>query len=238
MSFLIIIPTYNENANIKNIINEIFSIVSKNEKCNILIVDDNSPDKTAEVIKEMQSSKYKDKLFLLLRKDKKGFASAYIDGYRWGLERDYKYFLEMDADFSHDPKYINTMLDNIKKYDFVIGSRNINGAKVEGWPFWRNFLSKGGSIYSRLILNCPIKDLTGGFNMWKRETINGIELDTIISQGYSFLLEKKYRAYKKGYKFLEIPIVFKNRVFGESKISKKIFFEAIINVWKIKFLKK
>jgi dolichol-phosphate mannosyltransferase len=229
---LVIIPTYNEIENIQGIIREVFNSVSGDVQCNILIVDDNSPDKTADAVRVLQKE-YNDKLFLLLRKGKEGFASAYIDGFIWGIEKKYDYFLEMDADFSHDPKYIMTMLKEIKNYDFVVGSRNAGG-RVEGWPFWRHILSKGGSFYSRLILACPIKDLTGGFNLWRRETIEGIELDKIISRGYSFLLEKKYRAYKKGYKYIEIPIVFKDREFGNSKMSKKIFFEAFINVWKIR----
>jgi len=236
MKLLVIIPTYNEIENIQNIIRKVFSSVSNNEQCDILIVDDNSPDKTADAVKEMQNE-YQNRLFLLLRIDKKGFASAYIDGLSWGIERNYDCFLEMDADFSHDPKYINTMLEKIKNYDFVIASRNIKDGKVEGWPFWRNLISKGGSFYSRFILGCPIRDLTGGFNMWRKETIQGVELNTIISEGYSFQIEKKYRAYKKGFKYIEIPIIFKDREFGKSKMSKKIFLEALINVWKIKLSK-
>ena len=236
MKLLIIIPTYNEVDNIRLIIHAVFNNDIKDVQCDILIVDDNSPDKTADAVKELQVE-YSDKLFLLLRVNKRGFASAYIDGFAWGIERNYDYFLEMDADFSHDPKYIMTMLENILQYDFIIGSRNIKGGVVEGWPVWRHILSKGGSLYSRLILWCPINDLTGGYNMWRRETIMGIELEKMISKGYSFLLEKKYRAYKKGYKYLEIPILFKDRVFGNSKMSKKIFFEALMNVWKIKFKK-
>jgi dolichol-phosphate mannosyltransferase len=232
MRLLVIIPTYNEIENIQAIIREVFNSLS-DEECDILVVDDNSPDKTADAVMVLQEE-YKDNLFLLLRQNKKGFASAYIDGYSWGIERNYDCFLEMDADFSHDPKYIKTMLENINNYDFVIGSRNIRGGRIEGWPFWRHILSKGGSFYSRFILGCRIKDLTGGFNMWRKETIVGVELDKFISEGYSFLLEKKYRAYKKGYKYVEIPITFKDRAFGKSKMSKKIFFEALINVWKIK----
>jgi dolichol-phosphate mannosyltransferase len=205
-------------------------------QCDILVVDDNSPDKTADAVKALQEE-YKNNLFLLLRENKKGFASAYIDGYSWGIEKDYDTFLEMDADFSHDPKYIKAMLENIKNHDFVIGSRNIKGGRIDGWPFWRHILSKGGSLYSRFILFCPIKDLTGGFNMWQKDTIVGVELNKFISEGYSFLLEKKYRAYKKGYKYLEIPIIFKDRAFGKSKMSKKIFFEALLNVWKIRMSK-
>jgi dolichol-phosphate mannosyltransferase len=234
MRLLVIIPTYNEIENIRDVIREVFNSVSGDVQCNILIVDDNSPDKTADAVKALQEE-YNDRLYLLLRKGKEGFASAYIDGFSWGIERNYDYFLEMDADFSHDPKYINTMLEEIKTYDFVIGSRNIEGGGVEGWPFWRHILSKGGSFYSRLILGCPIKDLTNGFNMWRKETIEGIGLGTIISKGFSFLLEKKYRAYKKGYKYIEIPIILKNRVLGESKMSIKIFSEALINIWKIKY---
>jgi dolichol-phosphate mannosyltransferase len=232
MKLLIIIPTYNEIENITSLITSLFNFT---HEAHVLIIDDSSPDGTADAVKVLQNE-YKNRLFLLLREGKKGLATAYIDGFSWGIERRYDYFLQMDADFSHDPKYIITMLENIEKYDFVIGSRNAGGG-VEGWPFWRHILSKGGSFYSRFILGCPIKDLTGGFNMWRKETIEGIKYTTIISKGYSFQIEMKYRVYKKGYKYIEIPIIFKDRAFGESKMSKKIFFEALINIWKIKLSK-
>jgi dolichol-phosphate mannosyltransferase len=229
---LVSILTYNEIENINGIIREVFSSVSGDVQCDILIVDDNSPDKTADAVKALQDE-YSGRLFLLLRKGKEGFASAYIDGLSWGLERNYDYFLEMDADFSHDPKYIMPMLEKIKSCDFVIGSRNAGG-RVEGWPLWRHILSKGGSLYSRIILGSPIKDLTGGFNMWRKETVEGIGLNAIISEGFTFQIEIKHKAHKKGYKYIEIPIVFRDRALGKSKMSKRIFFEGLINVWKIK----
>ncbi len=227
---LVIIPTYNEALNIKFIINEIFKTCPD---INILIVDDNSPDGTAEIVHQMLDKR----IYILKRTKKQGLASAYIEGFKKGIDLGFNRFIQMDADFSHKPEYLPLMLENLKKYDFVIGSRNIKGGGVQNWSFFRNLISKAGSLYSKIILFCPINDLTGGFNGWRKEVLEGISLNNIISLGYSFQIELKYKAYKKGFKYIEFPIIFPDRKYGESKMSKDIFFEALKNVVKIRFSK-
>lgn len=233
MKLLVAVPTYNE---IENITRFIPAVMSQIKDCggNILVVDDGSPDGTGKAVKTMQTN-YPDSLFLLERNSKNGLADAYLTGFRWGEERGYDVFLEMDADFSHKPEYIPEMLKRIKENDVVIGSRNIKGGAVEGWSALRNFVSKGGSLYSRMVLHCPVNDLTGGFNMWTRQALDAINLDKIVSRGYSFQIEMKYRAYKSGMKIKEIPIIFPDRQAGKSKMSKKIFVEAFIKIWKIRY---
>ena len=229
MKYLIIIPTYNEAENIKKLIPEIYKNLV-NFDFSILIVDDSPNDETIN-----EANKFsKDNLFILKRNSKNGLASAYIDGMNYGLNNNYDAFIEFDADFSHDPKYLPEMLDKLQDNDVVIGSRNIKGGKVVGWSFVRNLISKGGSLYSKIILNCPINDLTGGFNGWRKETIEKIGLNRIISKGYCFQIEMKYRAHLNNAKIIEFPIVFKDRVIGESKMDKAIFFEALINILKLK----
>lgn len=227
---LVIIPTYNEALNIKFIINEIFKTCPD---INILIVDDNSPDGTAEIVHQMLDKR----IYILKRTKKQGLASAYIEGFKKGIDLGFNRFIQMDADFSHKPEYLPLMLENLKKYDFVIGSRNIKGGGVQDWSFFRNLISKAGSLYSKVILFCPINDLTGGFNGWRKEVLEGINLNNIISLGYSFQIELKYKAYKKGFKYIEFPIIFPDRKYGESKMNKDIFFEALKNVVKIRFSK-
>ena len=232
MNLLVCVPTYNEAENIEQLIAVIFDSLSL-KKFNVLVIDDNSPDGTANIVEKL-IKKYKDRLHILKRPGKQGLAGAYLAAFDWGLSKGYDVFLEMDADFSHNPKYIPEMLSAIENYDVVIGSRNVKGGGVEEWSFLRNCVSKGGSLYSRIILRCPIKDLTGGFNMWTKNAFLKIGLDNILSKGYSFQVEMKYRAWRSGCPVKEIPIVFADRKFGTSKMSKKIFFEALINVWKIK----
>jgi dolichol-phosphate mannosyltransferase len=233
MKLLVIIPTYNEIENIPRLIPAVM-IHIRDSGGAILVVDDGSPDGTGQCVKAMQET-YPDSLFLLERAGRNGLASAYLAGFRWGDERGYDVFLEMDADFSHNPKYIPEMLAQIDRNDVVIGSRNIEGGSVEGWSLLRNFISKGGSLYSRMVLHCPIRDLTGGFNMWTKKALTTIGLGTIISQGYLFQIEMKYRAYKKAMRIKEIPIAFPDRQSGKSKMSKKIFLEACIKIWKIRY---
>ena len=230
---LIIIPTYNEAQNIKDFINEIFKF---NDNSHVLVIDDNSPDGTAKIVKSLVD-KNDDRLFLLERPGKMGLASAYITGFKWGMEKGYELFIEMDADFSHDPKYLNKMLELSGENDCVIGSRYVKNGGVKGWGLVRKFISKGGSLYSRMILGIPVKDLTGGFNLWKKEVLENIGLDEIISNGYLFQIELKYRSYKKRYKIYEMPIIFEDRVHGKSKMSKKIFIEAVLKIWRLKFIK-
>ena len=183
---LVLIPTYNEALNIKSFIEEVFKYCPD---INLLIIDDNSPDNTAEIVHSMCDKR----IYILKRAKKAGLASAYIEGFRHGISLGYNAFIEMDADFSHKPEYLPTMLENLKKYDFVIGSRNIKGGSVENWSIIRNLISKMGSLYSKIVLWCPINDLTGGFNGWKKEVIDAIGLDNIISKGYSFQIELKYK---------------------------------------------
>ena len=229
MKPIIIIPTYNEADNIKRLISYINEVLN-NVEYSILIVDDNSSDKTVE---EVQSLNFNN-IHILKRAGKLGLASAYIDGIKYSIELGFDTFIQMDADFSHNPKYLPEMIEKLKNYDLVIGSRNIKGGKVEGWSFLRNFISKGGSLYSRIILRCPIHDLTGGFNGWKLDLINKINLDSIISKGYSFQIEMKYKAFLSKAKIIEIPIIFVDRKFGKSKMSKTIFFEALLNIIKLR----
>lgn len=233
MKTLIIIPTYNEELNIKKIIENV-TLVLDGFEYGILIVDDNSKDDTSSIVKSLQD-KFSN-LYLLQRGGKYGLASAYIDGFKYGADLGYKAFIQMDADFSHNPEYLPVFFDKLDENDVVIGSRNISGARVLGWSLLRNLISKGGSVYSRLILGCPIKDLTGGFNGWKLDILNKIGLNTIVSKGFSFQIELKYRAYLSEAKILEFPIIFVDRKHGESKMSFKIFLEALFNVVKIKFM--
>jgi dolichol-phosphate mannosyltransferase len=199
----------------------------------ILVVDDGSPDGTARIVNDL-AILYPGRLYLLNRQNKSGLASAYLAGFSWGISLNYTVFLEMDADFSHNPEYIPAMFEKIQTHDVVIGSRNIPGGGVEDWSLLRNIISKGGSLYSRMILQCPIRDLTGGFNMWRKSSLEKIGLHTIISTGYSFQIEMKYKAYCGGCRIIEIPIVFKDRKYGKSKMSRRIFFEALFNIPNIK----
>ena len=231
MKALIIIPTYNEIENISKLIPEVIKVIPSN--AGILVVDDGSPDGTAQTVKNLIST-LPDRLFILERNKKSGLADAYITGFKWGISKGYDILCEMDADFSHKPEYLPVMLKEIESHDFVIASRNIKGGAVEGWSALRNFISKGGSLYSRIILGCKIKDLTGGYNMWRKETLEKINLDSIISKGYSFQIEMKYKAYKSGCSFKEIPIVFPDRIAGTSKMSGGIFMEALKSVWRIR----
>jgi dolichol-phosphate mannosyltransferase len=231
MNLLIAVPTYNEAQNIESFIKAVFENVPS--WAEILVIDDNSPDGTAEIVEKLIPDS-QNRLHILNRLEKQGLGKAYLAAFDWGLSRGYDVFLEMDADFSHNPAYIPGMLKEIASHDVVIGSRNVKGGGVEGWSALRNLVSKGGSLYSRVVLGCPVKDLTGGFNMWTKKALEKIGLDRIISRGYSFQVEMKYRAYSAGCSIREIPIIFPDRKQGVSKMSKGIFFEAFLNVWKIK----
>ena len=177
-------------------------------------------------------------VYSIKREGKLGLASAYIDGFKWGIEKGFEAFLEMDADFSHNPKYLKNMVENIENYEVVIGSRNIKGGSVLGWSLLRFITSKGGSLYSRFILGFPpIYDLTGGFNMWRKSALEKINLDSVKAKGYLFQIEMKYKAWKADCSIKEFPIHFENRRKGKSKMSAKIFLEAFINVWSIRFVR-
>jgi len=228
---LIIIPTYNERENIDLIISEIKEIVPQ---CHILVVDDSSPDGTGACVTEM--SKKNDGIFLLTRDKKEGLGKAYICGFKWALEREYKYIFEMDADFSHDPKYLPDFLEAIATNDLIIGSRYISGVNVVNWPMSRLLLSYFANKVSRFLIGIPVRDITAGFKCFRREVLESLDFDAISSTGYSFQIEINYSAWKKGFKIAEIPIVFTDRKRGVSKMSSKIIREAFVLIWKLRFV--
>jgi len=233
---IIVIPTYNEIENIEVILAKVFSLELS---VDILIVDDNSPDKTYVKVQELiDADTYSGQLHLMIRQNKEGLGKAYVAGFKWCLERDYSFIIEMDADLSHDPKYLPSFIENIKEYDLVIGSRYVKGGGVVNWSLLRKFISFGGSTYARTILGISIKDVTGGFKCFKREVLEAIDLDGIISAGYAFQIEMNYRTILKGFKVKEVPIIFEDRVAGKSKMSKKIFIEALLNVVTLRMHKK
>ncbi|MBD3384142.1 glycosyltransferase [candidate division KSB1 bacterium] len=232
MKVLVIIPTFNERQNIPVLLNRIRDL--KIQGLDTLIVDDNSPDGTGDLV---QSLSRKDSSIHLIRRDKKmGLGTAYVTGFKYALERDYEYIIEMDADLSHDPEDIPRLLQAAQNYDLVIGSRYVDGVNVVHWPLGRLMLSMGASRYTRLITGLPLHDCTGGFKCFRRKVLESIDLDIIESDGYSFQIEMNFRAWKKGFKLHEISIVFTDRVAGTSKMSHKIIREAIWMVWKFKFL--
>ena len=232
MNTLIISPTYNEKKNIISLVESVFSV---NQDYHILIIDDNSPDGTANLVKELQL-KYKN-LFLEERPGKAGLGTAYKYGFNWALNRDYDNIIQMDADLSHDPKEIIEMVRLLNNYDLVIGSRYINGVSVVHWPIKRLLLSYGANVYARLVTGLPIKDSTGGYKAWKRKVLNSIDLNGVKSEGYSFQIEMNWRAWQKKFSIIEYPIIFSDRTIGESKMSKKIMFEAIIVIWRMRIWK-
>ncbi len=233
MSNIVIIPTYNEIENIEKIIRKVFSL---SKVFHLLIVDDGSPDGTADKVKQLQLE-YSDKLFILERKGKQGLGTAYIAGFKWCLAKGYEYIFEMDADFSHNPNDLERLHDACATdgFDIAVGSRYVNGGKVENWPMNRILISYGASVYVRLITWMPVKDCTAGFVCYSRKVLETIDLDAIQFIGYAFQIEMKYRAWKKGFKIKEIPITFVDRKEGISKMTKGIVKEAITGVWKMKF---
>ncbi len=232
MSNLVIIPTYNEKENIKNIIDAVFAL---EEEFHILVVDDGSPDGTAKIVTELQNQ-YKEKLHLEERSGKQGLGTAYIHGFKWGLEKGYDYIFEMDADFSHNPKDLIRLLEACRTdgYDMSIGSRYTKGGKVENWPLNRWLMSYFASFYVRVILWINIKDTTAGFKCYSRKVLETIDLDNIWFVGYAFQIEMKYSTLKNGFKIKEVPVTFIDRVFGESKMNMGIFKEAFIGVVKLR----
>lgn len=229
MKTLVIVPTYNERENIAEIIPAIRAVGAD---VDILVVDDNSPDKTGEVVQELILQDAR--LHLLSRRGKEGLGKAYLAGFEWALQHGFKAVVEMDADFSHRPEDLLKILAALENYDFVVGSRWVNGGKTENWGVGRICISRGGSLYSRLILGYPLRDWTGGFNAWRADTLKGMDLKSVRSNGYSFQIELKYRALRRGYKGFEVPIVFADRRVGQSKMSTKIVLEALHRVWSIR----
>jgi dolichol-phosphate mannosyltransferase len=231
---IVIIPTYNEIENIEAIIKAVFS---QNKEFHILVVDDNSPDLTALKVKELQKSNFPEKLFLLQRELKTGLGSAYIDAFKWCLEKDYEYIFEMDADFSHDPADLIKLYNacSLDKADIAIGSRYIKGVNVVNWPMSRILLSYFASKYVRFITRMKIEDTTAGFVCYKRKVLEAIDLDRIEFIGYAFQIEMKFKAHLKKFKIVEIPVIFTDRKKGKSKMSGGIISEAIFGVIKMKF---
>ncbi|CUH94717.1 hypothetical protein P22_0783 [Propionispora sp. 2/2-37] len=232
---LIVIPTYNERRNLEALLRLIYC---QEQDFHILIVDDNSPDGTGELVCQLMRNEYPERLFLLKRPAKMGLGTAYIAGFKWALERNYQYIFEMDADFSHHPKYLAQFLAVADQYDLVLGSRYIPGGGVSNWGVIRRVISYGGSLYSRLLLGLPFKDLTGGYKCFRREVLETINLDDVRSNGYSFQIELTYRAFLQSFRIREIPILFEERATGQSKMSGKIFLEAVWMVFKLRMVKK
>jgi dolichol-phosphate mannosyltransferase len=229
---LVVIPTYNERENLPRLVPV---VLEAHPSVDILIVDDNSPDGTGLLAAAL--ARDEPRVHALHREGKGGLGGAYIDGFRWGLDRGYSLFFEMDADFSHPPEKIPTMIQLAGEHPVVVGSRYVGRrVNVVNWPITRLMISVFGSIYARMITRVPVMDATGGFNCWRREVLEAVALDRIESNGYTFQIELKLRAWRKGFQPLEVPIVFTERETGESKMSKRIVLEAVWKVWKLRFL--
>lgn len=226
---LVIIPTFNEADNLPRLLPIILNLGSH---FNILIVDDNSPDGTAKLVKEMQRTEQR--IHLIERPAKMGLGTAYVAGFKFALANGFDYVFEMDADFSHDPAELPRLLAKAEEYDLVIGSRYIEGVNVVNWPMKRLLLSYFANIYTRVITGMPVRDATGGFKCFRRQVLESIDLDAIHSNGYSFQIEMSFKSWRKGFRVCEIPIVFVDRRIGVSKMSKKIVYEAVWMVWKLK----
>jgi dolichol-phosphate mannosyltransferase len=225
---LVILPTYNERENLQRLIPEILKI---DPRVHVLVVDDSSPDDTAGLVRQLLLTELGTRIFLETRASKRGLASAYVHGFSWGLARGYDFLIEMDADWSHQPKYLAQMLAGASEADFVIGSRYVADGGTLNWGLGRKLLSRGGSLYARLILGVNVADLTGGFNGWHAGVLQSACIESIQSQGYSFQIELKYRASQLGFKHIEFPITFEERRAGKSKMSAAIAVEAIWRVW-------
>lgn len=229
---LVIIPTYNEADNVGNVIRK---IISRNiPGLSVLVVDDNSPDGTAEIATKIGARDSRVKL--LKRAGKLGLGTAYVEGFKYAIEEGYDYIFEMDADLSHYPGDIPKLLERVQEYDLVIGSRYVRGVNVINWPFSRLFLSLAANWYTRLITRMPIHDCTSGFKCFRRKVLESINLDAISSDGYSFQIEMHYKAWKKGFRILELPIIFVDREKGSSKMTRKVMREAAWMVWKLRLL--
>ncbi|MCZ7603608.1 MAG: polyprenol monophosphomannose synthase [Melioribacteraceae bacterium] len=227
---LIIIPTYNELNNIQKLVP---LLRSEYPQVDVLVVDDNSPDGTGKKVLELAESD--PQIHLIEREGKLGLGTAYVRGFKFALENGYEAAMEMDADFSHDPKEVKNFLREIEENDLVIGSRYIKGVNVVNWPMSRLLLSYFANIYTKVITGMPIYDATGGFKCFRREVLESINLDKITSNGYSFQIEMNFKTWKKGFRVKEIPIIFVDRADGSSKMSKHIVYEAIFMVWKLRF---
>ena len=223
---LVIVPTYNEAENLPQIVPE---ILRQDPRLEVLVVDDNSPDGTGDLADRMAQTKTR--VHVLHRQAKEGLGRAYLAGFQWGLEQGYQAMFEMDADFSHDPAFLPRFLVAIEDADLVLGSRYATGVNVINWPISRLLLSLGANLYARWITGLPLSDSTGGFKCFRREVLEAIDFSKVRSNGYAFQIEMSFRAWKRGFRLKEIPIIFHDRVEGQSKMSKRIVREAIWMVW-------
>ncbi|HJN06657.1 MAG TPA: polyprenol monophosphomannose synthase [Bacteroidales bacterium] len=230
---LVIIPTYNEKENIERIIRKVFSL---EKEFNILVVEDNSPDGTGKIVKSLMEE-FNNRLFILERKGKLGLGTAYISGFKWGLDHEYNYIFEMDADFSHNPEDLIRLYNATKDdgADVAIGSRYIEGVNVVNWPMGRVLMSYYASMYVRIVTGLKIMDTTAGFMCWTRKVLDTIDFDSIKFVGYAFQIEMKYTACKLGFNVVEVPIIFTDRTEGTSKMNKSIFKEAIFGILDLRF---
>lgn len=229
---LVIVPTYNESENLPRLIP---SILSRDARLEILVVDDASPDGTGQMAEEIAAAE--PRVHVLHRAGKLGLGTAYLAGFKWGLEHGYDVLFEMDADFSHNPAHLPQFLEAIETYDVVLGSRYLHGrVTVVNWPIGRLLLSYFANVYAGWVTGLPIADATGGFKCFRREVLAAIDLDRVESNGYAFQIEMSFRAWKKGFSLGEIPITFVDRDQGVSKMSKKIVREAVWRVWRLRFL--
>jgi len=231
MKALVVIPTYNEMENLPLIVPD---VLGQDERLSILIVDDNSPDGTGRLADEMAAAN--PRLHVLHREAKQGLGKAYLAGFKWALERDYDRIFEMDADFSHNPKYLTDFLKESESADLVLGSRYVSGVNVVNWPMGRLLLSYYANVYARIVTGLPVRDATGGFKCFRREVLESLDFDLVGSNGYAFQIEMSFRVWKKGFRIKEIPIVFTDREYGQSKMSKHIVREAIWMVPKLRLM--
>jgi len=231
MEKLVIIPTYNERENIDPLLERLMALP---HDLHVLVVDDGSPDGTADCVKAWQSRI--PRIHLLQRPGKMGLGSAYRDGFRYALEHDAEYIFEMDADFSHDPDAIGSFLEEAKEYDVVLGSRYLHGVTVVNWPLSRLILSYGANVYTRIVTGLPLRDATGGFKCFRRRALEAVRLDRVRSDGYAFQIEMSFKCWKKGFRIKEIPIIFVDRRAGVSKMNRRIVWEAAWMVWRLRLL--
>lgn len=234
MKFLIVIPTYNEIQNLRGLLENVFQVVDSKaqlfgvERVEVLVVDDNSPDGTGGLAEEL--AKKEPRISVLHRQQKNGLGKAYVAGFAWGLDRGFDAICEMDADFSHNPQYLPEFWRLLKDNDVVVGSRYVEGGGIRNWGIGRKVISRGGSLYARAILGMPLEDMTGGYNAWRRSVLESVDISTLRSEGYAFQIELKWRAWKKGFRVVEFPILFEDRTAGKSKMSKRIVLEAMMRV--------
>lgn len=227
---LIVIPTYNEKENLEKLVEAVFKVVPA---AHILVVDDNSPDGTGDIADRLAAAD--PRIHAEHRTGKLGLGTAYIHGFRWALKRDYLAVFEMDADFSHQPRFLPDFLQALQTHDLVLGCRYMPGGGTENWHWTRQLISRGGNMYARMVLGLPFSDLTGGFKCFRRSVLEGLDFDGIQQVGYGFQIELTWRTHQAGFTVGQVPIVFPDRTAGQSKMSSSIFKEAAIGVWKLRF---